>query len=154
MTEDFSADLEHEHRLIDAGIESYLNTEEVPLEQRRNDLGRALRLLRRHIYFEEDHLFPLLRAAGLAGPISVMTREHRQMWFVIDRLLVEDTPATTALCRDLLGRLATHNWKEEGVVYAKARELLPEADRVVLSGYLSQTEVPEGWASEGFGVAF
>jgi hemerythrin-like domain-containing protein len=150
MSEDFSADLEHEHRLIDAGIDAYLGIDHSPATDRRVDLAHALQILRRHIYFEEEFMFPPLRALGLVGPVAVMVREHGVLWGVIAQLEAHiDDPAdsNTALCQDLRSRLANHNGKEESIVYAQARELLPEADQAELSVLLRTAKMPVGWTT-------
>ncbi len=155
MSEDFSADLEHEHRLIDAGIEAYLDSGQRPAAERRADLMCALDTLRRHIYFEEEYLFPPLRALGLVGPIAVMVREHGAMWTAITALAdaIDDPPETNAAhCHDLLRLLAAHNGKEEGIVYAEARRLLPAADQAELSVAVRTAELPSGWTSQATGV--
>lgn len=153
MTEDFTAELEHAHRLIDAGLEAYLTGGGRPSAQHRADATNAIDLLRRHIYFEEEYLFPPLRALGLAGPVSVMIHEHGVMWPELDRLaeLVGDESATAGadVGAELLKQLANHDWKEETIVYAQARELLPAPDRAELGGLLARGDLPDGWVSQG-----
>ena len=155
MKDDFSADLEHEHRLIDAGLDACLIADQRPLADRRADVARALQLLRRHIYFEEAYLFPPLRALGLAGPLAVMVREHAVMWATITQLeATVDDPSgvSTELCRDLRAQLAKHNGKEEAIVYTQARQLLPDADQAELSKLVTTVEMPVAWTCEATGV--
>lgn len=56
------AALEREHHEIDAGIEKFLE-DPAPTQS----LATAFTALRRHIYLEEEYLFPPLRAEGLMG---------------------------------------------------------------------------------------
>ena len=91
--------LEREHHQIDAGIAAFSAT---PGD--RQPLTRAIGALRRHIYLEEEFLFPLLHEAdpGLAAPMFVMLREHAQIWGTLDSLeRAADTGASTglALCK-------------------------------------------------------
>ncbi len=81
--ESLAAALEREHHEIDDGIAAFTASPGNP-----QSLTRAIRALRRHIYLEEQFLFPLLRQAepGLAAPVSVMLREHAQMWATLDTL--------------------------------------------------------------------
>jgi regulator of cell morphogenesis and NO signaling len=63
--------LEREHREIDGGIEKFA----AGLEAGGMDtepLLQAMAGLRRHIYLEEEFLFPPLRANGMMMPIFVM----------------------------------------------------------------------------------
>ena len=82
-TESLAAALEREHREIDAGIAASTASPWDP-----QPLARASRALRRHIYLEEEFLFPLLHQAepALAAPIFVMLREHAQIWGTLDEL--------------------------------------------------------------------
>jgi iron-sulfur cluster repair protein YtfE (RIC family) len=144
--------LEQEHREIDAILEGYADGP-APGPEADADLGRAVAELRRHIYAEEELLFPPLRQAGMIGPVMVMLREHGQMWPILDRLdqgLVEEVGADVlgADCRELLALLQLHNPKEEQILY-------PELDRVVgedtgadVHELLDAGQVPAGWTCQ------
>jgi hemerythrin-like domain-containing protein len=95
--------------------------------------------LRRHIAWEEDHLFPLFEqrtGMGLGGPTEVMRREHRQ----IERLLDDIAEGLRDGVLDALGEseevltdlLAQHNVKEEQVLYPSIDNLLSEDDSAEL----------------------
>jgi hemerythrin HHE cation binding domain-containing protein len=56
--ESLAAALEREHHEIDAGIAAF-----TAAPGDRQPLARVIRALRRHIYREEEFLFPLLREA-------------------------------------------------------------------------------------------
>ena len=73
------AALEKEHRQIDSGIEAFIAR---PMDTA--PLLQSMDALRRHIYLEEDFLFPPLREAGLVMPILVMIREHGDIWQAMD----------------------------------------------------------------------
>src|SRR5574337_120997 len=118
-----AAALEREHREIDAAIDGF---DAAPEEGggRPDSLIGAMAALRRHIYLEEEFLFPPLRGE-LAVPTIVMLREHGDLWKTCDEL--EEKLASGAsdesvrgLCRELLARLAAHNGKEEPIFYTRA----------------------------------
>ena len=140
--ETLSGALEREHHEIDAGIEAYTATRDP------QTLATALTALRRHIYLEEEYLFPPLRDAGLVGPVFVMLREHGELWDAMAELeaLLRD-PAraedASAICQDLLGRLAAHNGKEEPIVYPEVDALDAAAEAL---DFLYTDTMPEGWA--------
>ncbi|OMC35133.1 hypothetical protein A5740_08450 [Mycobacterium sp. GA-1841] len=149
-----SATLEREHRTIDEGIIDFLRSDASTVTpEKRTGLRDAIALLRRHIYIEEEYLFPPLRAAGLFGPVLVMVHEHGLMWPLLDkleRLVVDDEDAAAAqLCRDLLEQLNTHNMKEERILYPQADGTLAQGDLDELAELFSAAAVPEGWFCGG-----
>jgi iron-sulfur cluster repair protein YtfE (RIC family) len=79
--------------------------------------------LERHIVWEEELLFPLWEAkTGMrdAGPTVVMRREHQQIREFLTRMeamLGTGAMPTAADDTGLAGVLATHNAKEEMVLY-------------------------------------
>lgn len=136
--------LKRQHRDIDAGIEAVAHG--------RGDveaLARSLRVLRRHLYLEEQILFPLLVNSGLTMPVFVMKRDHGQMWPLLERLTTScDASAALATlqdgCRELLQLLQMHNPKEEAVIYTSADQI--SADTLVQD--LEGAELPDGWRCE------
>jgi hemerythrin-like domain-containing protein len=138
-----AAALEREHHEIDEGIAAFSASPEDP-----RPLTRAIGALRRHIYLEEEFLFPLLGEAepALRAPVFVMLREHAQIWAVLDALEREPGgSAGHALCRQLASRLLHHNLKEERVLYPRADAVLPPAAAAGLRAFLGSGELPKGW---------
>lgn len=142
--------LEREHRDIDTGIETfiagYADSRSQPAV-----LMQALEALRRHIYLEEEILFPPLREAGLAMPIFVMLREHGELWRTMDTLtdLLDhgaDGDRVLDVCRALLTQLAQHNAKEEPIIYPHADSGLSDTVGAELTRFLESGSTPEGWA--------
>ena len=143
-TSSLAAALEREHHEIDAGIAAFAAA---PWD--RQPLGRAIGALRRHIYLEEEFLFPLLREAepGLAAPVFVMLREHAQIWGTLEALeRAVDAGAGLALRKRLTVQLLHHNLKEEKILYPRAEDLLPPAAADRLRVFLGSGELPGGWA--------
>ncbi|HEU5417389.1 MAG TPA: hemerythrin domain-containing protein [Streptosporangiaceae bacterium] len=142
-TESLAAALEGEHQEIDAGIAAFTAAPHDP-----QPLERAIRALRRHIYLEEEFLFPLLGEAdpALRAPVFVMLREHALIWAVLDALEREPGGgASHGLCRQLASQLLHHNLKEERVLYPRADAVLPPAAAGRLRAFLGSGELPEGW---------
>ena len=106
-TGSLAAALERERHEIDEQIAAF-----TAAPGDRQPLTRAIRALRRHIYLEEEFLFPLLREAepGLAAPVFVMLREHAQIWGTLDSLERATNAGTgtgLALCKRMTGQLCT-----------------------------------------------
>lgn len=142
-TGSLAAALETEHQQIDAGIAAFAAAPGDPLP-----LARAISALRRHIYLEEEFLFPLLGEAepALRAPVFVMLREHAQIWGTLDALEREPGGSTGhALRRQLTSQLLHHNLKEERVLYPRADDVLPPAAASRLRAFLGSGELPEGW---------
>lgn len=144
--------LEREHRDIDGGIEEYTSG----LIEGATDPGpllRAMKGLRRHIYLEEEFLFPPLKANGLVMPIFVMLREHGELWNAmdaLDALLASGADAATVqnACRELLAQLDSHNSKEEPIIYPQADAVLDSDGSARLHGFLDEGRMPDGWRCE------
>lgn len=144
--------LEHEHRQIDAGIESF----SALLLQHRvqsESLTQALEALRRHIYLEEEFLFPPLHAAGMTMPLLVMLREHGRIWDTMEALEHElrggrDPVILSKRCRELVVQLQHHNLKEERIIYPQADQVLPDVDSARLSALIGSATMPEAWRCE------
>jgi regulator of cell morphogenesis and NO signaling len=151
-----AAALEREHREIDEGIAAYLvGQAEGPggIEP----LTQAIAALRRHIFLEEEFLFPPLRAAGLIAPVFVMLREHGEIWDTldaVDALLRAGAPRGTVdeACQTLLAQLGRHNSKEEPILYPRADDVLDGDASASLEAFLAAGEVPPGWVCDQAGA--
>lgn len=139
-----------EHRAIDAAIEPLVEGGAVSAE-RRKALVHAVEVLRRHIYAEEEMLFPQLRAAGMVGPVLVMLREHAQMWQTLDALdrLLESAAigddAIPVLARQLFAQLQAHNPKEEAILYSQLEVVLGSDEAAHLRQFLGSGQLPQDW---------
>ncbi len=142
------AALENEHHEIDAGIEGF-GSPGLDREQRAASLKQAIAALRRHIFLEEEYLFPPMKQ-DLAIPTMVMLREHGEIWRSLDAIetgLGRDTSEESlqAACTELLAQLEQHNSKEEPIFYENADETLSQAQNAVLQDLLEDSEMPPGW---------
>lgn len=144
--------LESEHRQIDGGIEAFIASLDTDASADPAPLAAALSGLRRHIYLEEEFLFPPLKAAGLMGPIFVMLREHGMLWRAMDELEAAlsgaaGKPELRQSCMDLLSLLSDHNSKEEPIIYTQADEILGTEASDELLEFLNKGTTPEGWVA-------
>ncbi|MCK9486011.1 MAG: hemerythrin domain-containing protein [Dehalococcoidia bacterium] len=153
MTDPRIADaLEREHREIDAGLAEFTAALDGG-EWRTQPLLDAAAALRRHIYIEEEMLFPALRAAGLWGPVAVMLREHGEIWSALDELeevageQVSDDNARQVY-RRLAALLEIHNDKEEAILYPQSDTVVDEATRSRIEHYLEHSTLPPGWTCQ------
>lgn len=146
-----AAALEREHREIDDGLAAFAADDR--LEQRLGALERAITALRRHIYLEEEFLFPPLRDAGLAVPVFVMLREHAQLWATLDELERELREGGTGLrlCHQLVVALQHHNLKEERVLYPQADIVLTQPAAGHLHAFIETGQLPAGWVCQRYG---
>jgi iron-sulfur cluster repair protein YtfE (RIC family) len=151
QVETLAAALEREHREIDAGIEDYV-AKAGPQERDPARLRAAIAALRRHIYLEEEILFPPLRESGLVAPIFVMLREHAQLWQTTEALEHQLRLAgqsggedVVSLCHQLSVQLQHHNLKEERIIYPQADLVLAASASAALRDFLSTATLPSGW---------
>lgn len=146
-------DLVVEHHSIDDRLAEFV----AGLDEgsvRAESFRASARELRHHIYVEEAHLFPPLRAVGMIPPVLVMLREHGELWDVleaVDRLLADDQPDIPSLrreCDRLTGLLEEHNMKEEQILYPAADETLATEDLEQVATSLVDGDLPDGWRAE------
>ncbi len=142
------AALEREHHEIDAGIEAF-STGQAQGAAAIESLTGAMQALRRHIYLEEQILFPAMREE-LAIPMGVMLREHGEIWKTLDVLEGQlrhngAGAAVRDMSRELLSQLERHNAKEEPIFYTQADSSLTPSASVELQAFLETGQMPDGW---------
>jgi hemerythrin-like domain-containing protein len=143
-----AAALEREHREIDEGIEQFMASPSS--SQAPDSLAAAMSALRRHIYLEEEFVFPALSADGLKAPIFVMLREHGQIWQTLDGLesqlaAGDEQSSELQTCHQLLVQLQHHNMKEERILYPEADHALSVEATGRLTEFLDSGSLPHGW---------
>lgn len=142
-----SVALEREHREIDRAIEAYASADGSDTDKAAA-LTAGLTALRRHIYLEEELLFPPLRDQ-LVAPIFVMLREHGQMWATMTALeaaLSGPSPEAVSAARDeLMAQLEAHNAKEEPIIYPQADQGFSAAASDLLREFIATGQTPSGW---------
>jgi hemerythrin-like domain-containing protein len=148
--------LTREHHDIDARIEEFavgVTEGRVQVEP----LAGAMAALRRHIYLEEEFLFPPIQAAGLVMPVQVMVHEHGRIWQLMDAVEGQletpvepgpDAHTVLAACQALLRLLDQHNSKEEPIVYPRAEvDVTPETSTRLIE-FLGSGQMPDGWVCQ------
>ncbi|WP_026919639.1 hemerythrin domain-containing protein [Gordonia shandongensis] len=145
-----------EHRAIDAGIEKFVATPPgASVAEWAAPLTDAMTALRRHIYLEEELVFPQLSTGPLMMPIMVMLREHGDMWRTmasLDAALAADDVdvepqrgEVISACTAMLALLEAHNSKEEPVIYPHLDADLDEDAQAFLRDFLDGGTMPDGW---------
>lgn len=137
-----------EHRDIDRAIEAFVADVQAGT-MTPAAIGTTLDLLRRHIWLEEEILFPPIAQAGLAMPIHVMLMEHGELWGLMDTLQAQadaGDDGILATCESLLALLERHNMKEEPVIYGRIpADLEPEQLDALDEGLAAGSVMPSGW---------
>jgi hemerythrin-like domain-containing protein len=139
------AALEREHHEIDHGVEAFGAGD----ADATAALVAAIAALRRHIYLEEEFLFPPMMDE-LAIPIGVMLREHGELWRTLATLEAQlaeagDAAAAAPICEQLLSQLELHNSKEEPIFYTRADASLGPEATAELKAFLDSGQMPAGW---------
>lgn len=135
-----------QHRAMELGIGGLVDG-----SGSRQELTRAVHLLRRHIYVEEAFLFPVIdQDQGRWMALAQMKYEHGDMWPHLERAIalleakadLDDLlPAAQALVR----LLEVHDGKEETAIYAVANRYAAIAGHPPLAELLADSEIPAGW---------
>lgn len=159
-----AAALLREHHDIDRGIELFIGRsgDAAPgsISEWAAPLQGAMEALRRHIYLEEEIVFPPMRKGGMAMALMVMAREHGELWRAMDELdarlaasgdsdnAEENRDSLIEMCRDMLSALDSHNSKEEPVIYPHIDAELDAPAQQLLSEMLERGTLPAGWVCE------
>lgn len=149
-----------EHHEIDAGIEAFVagSSDDTPVSQWAAPLVEAMTALRRHIYLEEEIVFPRIRSGAMLMPVLVMLREHGEIWRLMDDLErqlsaagADEEPGRSELvasCHRMLHLLEQHNQKEEPVIYPHVDADLDWVAQAHLRELLAEGTLPPGWVAE------
>lgn len=140
ITEYFGAEHKRVSLLLDAVKSS-------PAQSKtRRAFAELRQLLTRHIYCEEELLFPAVEARGILGPTEVMRFEHGHIWSLLNQIRQEfekDNPPPRDLLDKLRGLLQGHDMKEENILYPAADEAIQSADALVERA--RKAIPPESW---------
>lgn len=142
-----------EHHQIDAAIEEFLASTEPDPHRRAVPLLSAVEALRRHIYLEEDIVFPHLPPGPLMMPLLVMRREHGELWRRMDSLERSIAASTggedvETACQEMLALLENHNAKEEPIIYPHLDADLDSDERARVRELFRSGTLPEGWVCQ------
>ncbi|MCF8572111.1 hemerythrin domain-containing protein [Gordonia sp. HY002] len=144
-----------EHHAIDGGIEKFTASSlRDSVQAWSAPLRQVMEALRRHIYLEEELVFPQLSNGPLMMPIMVMQGEHGEMWrrmADLDAQLAADDidqsrrDEVIAGCTAMLELLANHNSKEEPVIYPHLDSDMDDDSQAFLRDFLVDGTIPDGW---------
>ncbi|TXI62887.1 hemerythrin domain-containing protein [Mycolicibacterium mageritense] len=147
--EALSVALEREHLQVDAGFGAFLDGLEVGCVD-ADGLGTTLAALRRHIYLEEQLLFPPISRGAHMMAVFGMIRGHGEIWRTMNALddlagAGADCAILRDTCEQLRELLAEHNKVEEPVIYPAADTGLTAEQTAELAGFLTAGRMPDGW---------
>lgn len=144
--------LEEDYPRIEAGIADYL-VRRGGLHAAAKGLRSSIDALRRHIYLEEEFLFPVLREAGMLGPIFAMSSEHLDLWSTLDRMEEQlsdgsSQEARDQTCRILRAELGRHAFKEDPIVFGHTDGVLSPEQLATVRELIENASLPPGWACQ------
>ena len=141
--------LEPEHRWIDERFERFL-TLLADGQVNASPFEEAAKALHRHMYVEEEVLFPEVETRGLARPVEVMLEEHGEICRLMN--IVQDLitrggppPDIEAALQAVLRVLGEHGNKEELILYPTADQVLVGPEIAQLVQQVKEATPPEGW---------
>ncbi len=144
-----SAALGSEHRWINQRFETFrqgLARGQVDADP----FAESMKVLHRHIYMEEEILFPVLETRGLVDVTTLLVQEHGEICrygnaveALIQRNAGHRRIQTTF--KALHSLLEEHNFKEERVLYPAADQILQGRELTQILRQLKETNPPEGW---------
>ena len=142
--------LESQHRWVDGRFERFrelLASNQVD----GSPFDEAAKALHRHMYLEEEIIFPEVEARGLMGPTQVMAREHGEICRFMNS--IQDLVAGKAPPGQILDSLNAvrnlleqHNLKEEEILYPSADQLLAGPDLPQVLERLNEAQPPADWS--------
>lgn len=141
--------LGREHQWIDERLQQFRQALEAgqiqiaPLEE-------AAEALHRHMYVEEDILFPAVEAHGLTGPTAVMAEDHGEICRLLGEIKGQiqagaEPKAILETFWALHHALQAHNVKEEQVLYPTSDRVLGQEDPEQIVQQLREAQAPGGW---------
>ncbi|MEX5216159.1 MAG: hemerythrin domain-containing protein [Nitrospiraceae bacterium] len=126
---------QQDHREIDRALEQYRNRQHNDVQAAKDSFERVLTGLQRHIAWEEQLLFPSWeRKSGMTGggPTQVMRLEHRRIADLLNAIrgkMQVGNIDTEQEEHQLVELLASHNMKEERILYPAIDQIVSPEER-------------------------
>lgn len=145
--ETISAFFERDHDRLDALFQSFQVLKRRDFHKAKEAFKDFKFGLQRHIVWEEELLFPLWEEkTGMSegGPTFVMRNEHRQIGEQLEAIhqkVADQNPDSDHEEQALVNVLASHNMKEERVLYPSIDQVTTEDERKTL--FHNMKEIPE-----------
>lgn len=137
---------EQDHERLDALFTSFQNLKRSDYSKAKEAFTQFKFGLQRHIVWEEDLLFPIWeQKTGLTegGPTQVMRMEHRQIGELLEAIhekVKERNSESDQEEERLQAVLASHNMKEERILYPAIDKVLEDSERASL--FKAMKEMP------------
>lgn len=140
---------EQDHQRVDGVLNGFRRS----LEERQPDkgyLGQLVEGLHRHIYWEEDLLFPLVKPLADSEIVDEFCTDHALIWKNLGELEAGLAQGTSAgllelTLNEMVEVLEAHNIDEERTIYAQADQL---CDGLAADEFLSKVQgadAPVDW---------
>ena len=138
----------HDHHFIDDKFSAFAEAARGG-RFARFQLEDGIARLRHHFWVEEEFVFAPM-AHSHAGPVSVMLRQHGEIWDLVDELeslLTQSNPdpeMALTLFTGLRQVMDAHNATEDSILYPITDDMLGDDLARVLLDALA-TDMPPGW---------
>jgi regulator of cell morphogenesis and NO signaling len=142
-----SAFFEQDHDRLDALFQSFQTLKRHDFHKAKEAFKDFKVGLQRHIVWEEELLFPLWEEkTGMSegGPTFVMRNEHRQIGEQLETIhqkVADQNPDSDHEEQALLNVLASHNMKEERVLYPSIDQVISAEEREAV--FRNMKNIPE-----------
>lgn len=148
MTEQTIVSLfQQDHRELDQVLDQYRHVKQSDVRAAKDSFKRFWTGLKRHIAWEEQLLFPVWerksRMTG-GGPTHVMRLEHRRIADLLNAIhekIQAGDIGTEEEERQLVELLASHNMKEERILYPAIDQIVSAEERAGL--FQAMKDLPE-----------
>lgn len=139
-----------QHRKIDVLLAEFIKSLKEN-DQGNEELAELRKLLRTHIYLEENVLYPVVETGENHNGINGLEVEHAGVFRLVNRIQSyiarRDFVRATDRAEGLVRVLAAHNGKEMQTVYSTLDALL-ESEQAVIIDRIKSLDVPENWESK------
>jgi iron-sulfur cluster repair protein YtfE (RIC family) len=138
---------QQDHQEIDQALEQYRSLKHSNVQAAKDSFKRFLTGLQRHIVWEEELLFPVWeRKSGMTGggPTQVMRLEHRRIADLLNAIhekVQARNTGTEEEERQLVELLASHNMKEERILYPAIDQIVSAEERAGI--FQAMKDLPE-----------
>ncbi len=139
------SNLIEDHRELDVKLEKLLDI----ISKGEIDpvlFAQISKSLKRHIYIEEEEIFPSIseRSNELRQRIAGLEMEHASIWMLLDRveneISVRNVEKSPKYIEEISSILVSHNEQEEDKVYPIISQNEKNSQKKI-----TEYEVPEGW---------
>ncbi|GEM_PF-7031029 len=140
---------EQDHQRVESVINGFRHSLEVGVPDKAF-FDQLIQGLHRHIYWEEDLLFPLVKPLADGEVIDEFCTDHALIWKNLGELeagLSQGTPGgkLELTLNEMVEVLEAHNIDEERTIYAQADQLCDGLAADEFLGKVQGADAPSGW---------